>query len=172
VSDTESVASPTPIWYGVQTLIPAAAAGGLAVGGLVLCHSPTCDEVTLAVAATAFALGGGVVHLFHHNSRAALIGLVAKIGLPALGYGVGSLIDSCDPHQSYLCSADGQSSLAVGAFIGVLAGALLAGAIDVGMSQEPALAPPPGRIRVTGPRVAPTVLVTRDRASLALVGRF
>jgi hypothetical protein len=92
--------------------------------------------------------------------------------LPASGYGLGALIDSRDPHQSYLCSADGQSALPMGAFAGVLAGALLAGAIDVGMSQEPSLAPPPGRIKVTGLRVAPTVLLTRDRASLTLVGRL
>jgi hypothetical protein len=166
--EAAAAANPPPVWYELQTAIPDATAVAMATAGLALCGGSTCKDVTLGIATTVFVLGGGVVHLAHRNPRSAILGSVAKVALPTLGYALGRAIGSCDPHQTFLCSSDGESLGA--AFAGVVIGVILGSAIDIGLSTGPGRAAE--HAKVAAFQIVPTVVALPDRASVGLVGRF
>jgi hypothetical protein len=77
------------LWYGWQTLATDGAALFLNFG-----QTPT-ERGALA----AYGLGGPMVHLIHERPMTALASLGVRVGLPVLGFAIGSALDRADRGQ-------------------------------------------------------------------------
>ncbi len=123
--------------YRIQTALADAAAVGL-----VIAASKAQNGDQLGTAAVGmYALGGPAVHLFNHHPGRAAASLALRIGLPMLGALIGGSIGQCSSN----CGEDDYSGLA-GALLGMLTGAVVASAIDIGYLSrgETAMAQPAG----------------------------
>jgi hypothetical protein len=142
--------------YRIQTVLADAAAVGLMVAA-----TKAEDGDRLGTAGVfMYALGGPAVHLFNHHPGRAAASLALRVGLPMLGALLGGSIGQCTSN----CE-DSYSGLA-GALLGMLTGAVVASAIDIGYLSrgETAMSQPAG--------VAPSFGAGGGTVRLGLGGSF
>jgi hypothetical protein len=156
--------APDMRWYGWQTLLADAGAVTLtfALGANVDDGNDAAVVGTAVLGATAFLLGGPIVHAAHGQWGNAGISLALRGGLVLLAGGIGAAIGdgACGQyHYDHEFCAEGY------ALAGAVMGAVAAVIVDAAMASEPITA------RATStPRVAFTPL--RGGGSLSLAARF
>jgi hypothetical protein len=128
-------------WYGWQTLLTDAAAITLTVA--LTANADEHDDAAVigafVIGASAFALGGPIVHAAHGHWGKAGISLASRLGLSFIGAAIGAGIgaDSC---SQYVYDHDG-CAIEDGA-LGLIAGAAIAVIVDAAvLAREPVPAP-------------------------------
>lgn len=153
-SGRESAATgePSPTWYGWQTMLVDAATGGL----LIAAQAGRNDQLA-SLSLVAYLVGGPTVHAAHKHGTSAGVSFGLRLGLPVLGYLIGSAKDDCGPTEE---------GCGVGAGFGAALGLAVAAPIDwFGLSWEAGKAP-------SGARVAPSVAWQKHGATLGVTGTF
>src|SRR6188768_894019 len=150
-------------WYGWQTLASDVASIGLFFGGARIAanHGGLYDsdtpmaDVVATLGIVGYAAGGPVLHHLHHRPEAAAGSVGLRLGLPALGWAIGTLASpSCPPPSDAYYGDCGAGGLVVGVGVGVLA-AIIIDATALGW--EASKPEPPA-----GPRLSFAPVISND----------
>ena len=170
---------PTPIptapserWYGYQTLlldvVPLVA---VPVGGVLAAEegradgNPIVGVSVLGVGASAYLLGGPIVHWAHGRVGVGFLSLGLRVLGPLAGLGLGAVT------SEIATGSKNQDGIPVGAALGALAAIVFDGAV-LGWQKVPDERAPARATKAPAMSFAPSVVVTKQALSLGVASSF
>jgi hypothetical protein len=142
-------------WYGGFTLMADGLSLGAAIAGGITEGSGGDGEPFFWIAGGGYLFGAPIVHLVHENPGRAALSFGMRVALPLAFFGTGLIIEDC-PRGDFC----GLASFVIGVPLGMATAIALDASLVARDTVKESFS------------IAPTAMLTRDGASIGVIGTF